>query len=200
PVVHAMAAAINQALGSAGTTVRYVQSPAARPAVHGEELASLTAAMSAGDVQLLVIFGGNPVYTAPADLEFAAALGNVQTSVHLGLYYDETGRACTWHVPQTHFLETWSDARAFDGTATIKQPLILPFYQGKSEHELLAALLGDPDAAGYDIVREHWQGRVSGNFEDFWRETVFSGVVAGSAAAPAQVTAGAVSGELPQAA
>ena len=200
PVVHALAAAINQALGSLGTTVQYVQSPAARPAVHGEELAELTAAMAGGDVQLLVIIGGNPVYTAPADLDFASALANVPTSVHLGLYYDETGRACTWHVPQTHFLETWSDARAYDGTVTITQPLILPFYRGKSEHELLAALLGDPEAAGYDLVREQWQGRVSGNFEDFWRESVFSGVVAGSAAAPAQVSAGEVGGELPEAA
>jgi len=198
PVVHALAAAINQALGSAGTTVNYVESPAARPAVHGEELAALTSAMQAGDVQLLVMLSGNPLYNAPADLDFAGALGNVPLSVHLGLYLDETGRASTWHVPQTHFLETWSDARAFDGTVTITQPLILPFYRGKSEHELVAALLGGPEAVGYDLVRGHWEQRVSGSFEDFWRESVFRGVVAGSAAPQASVTAAAVSEPLPE--
>src|SRR5690606_3779918 len=118
----------------------------------------------------------------------ATALSQAQFSAHLGQYRDETGMLCDWHVPQTHFLETWSDARAFDGTITITQPLLLPFYGGKSEHELLAALLGTPDTAGYDIVRSYWQERVSGSFEDFWRETVYRGVVANSASATTPVT------------
>jgi molybdopterin-containing oxidoreductase family iron-sulfur binding subunit len=197
PTVHALAAAINQALGSVGTTVRYVDSVSARPAVHIAELAELTAALRAGDVNALIIIGANPVYTAPADLEFATALEQAPFTAHLGLYRDETGLLCDWHVPQTHFLETWSDARAFDGTTTITQPLILPFYGGKSEHELLAAVLGTPDAAGYDIVRGYWQGRVSGSFEDFWRETVYRGVVANSAAAAASVTLTSFAVELP---
>ena len=200
PVVHALAAAINQALGSVGTTVSYIENPAARPAVHLDELTALTDSMRAGDVELLVILSGNPVYSAPADLDFAGALASVPFSVHLGLHRDETGRATSWHVPQTHFLETWSDARAFDGTSTIMQPLILPFYRGKSEHELLAALLGDPEAVGYDLVRGHWEGRVSGSFDDFWRETVFRGVVAGSASAPVDVSAADVTDSLPAAA
>ena len=137
---------MNQALGSVGSTVSYIENPAARPAVHLDELSSLSQSMRAGDVQLLLILGGNPVYSAPADLEFGTALTSVPFSVHLGLHHDETARTTTWHVPQTHFLETWSDARAFDGTATITQPLILPFYRGKSEHELLAGL-GDVQQA-----------------------------------------------------
>ncbi|HEX7002419.1 MAG TPA: TAT-variant-translocated molybdopterin oxidoreductase, partial [Trueperaceae bacterium] len=199
PVVHALAAAINQTLGSVGNTVSYVADPAARPAVHGEEIASLTAAMRAGEVSTLLIVGSNPVYTAPADLGFAEALAQVPFSAHLGLYHDETASACTWHVPQAHFLETWGDARAFDGTVTIQQPLILPFYGGRSPHEVLAVLLGEPDATAYDVVRGYWQGRVSGNFDDFWRESVFRGVVAGTAEAPQNVSASAVSEPLPAA-
>jgi len=197
PAVHALAAAINQALGSVGTAVKYIESVSARPAVHAEELAELTTALRAGDVTTLIIIGANPAYTAPADLEFATALVQASFSAHLGLYRDETGVLCDWHVPQTHFLETWSDARAFDGTTTITQPLILPFYGGKSEHELLAALLGSPGAAAYDIVRSYWQGRVSGSFEDFWRETVYRGVVANSAAPSSPVTLSAFAVDLP---
>ncbi len=200
PVVHALAAAINQALGSVGTTVNYVANPDVRPAVHGEEIASLTAAMRAGEVAALLVLGGNPVYSAPTDLGFAEALAEVPFSAHLGLYRDETAAACTWHVPQAHFLETWGDARAFDGTATIQQPLILPFYGGKSPHEVLAVLQGQPDAAAYDIVRGYWQGRVSGDFDDFWRESVFRGVVAGTAEAAVDVSASGVSEALPAAA
>ena len=199
PVVHALAAAMNAALGAVGTTVTYVANPAARPAVHVEEIAALTAAMRDGAVGALLVLGANPVYTAPADLGFADALARVPFSAHVGLYRDETALACTWHVPQTHFLETWGDARAYDGTVTITQPLILPFYGGKSHHEVLAALLGDPAATAYDVVRGYWQGRVSGDFEAFWRESVYRGVVAGTAEPPAAVTpAGSVAGPLPQ--
>lgn len=198
PVVHALAAAINAALGAVGTTVTYVESPSARPAVHVEEIAALTQAMRSGAVRALLILGGNPVYTAPADLGFAEALASVPFSAHVGLYYDETGQACTWHVPQAHFLETWGDARAYDGTATIQQPLILPFYGGKSHHEVLAALLGDPDATAYEVVRGFWQGRVSGDFESFWRQSVYRGVVSGTASAPVAVAAGAIAAELPR--
>ena len=200
PVVHAIAAAVNQVLGSVGTTVRYIDSVSARPAVHVAELAELTTALRTGEVTSLVIIGANPAYTAPADLEFATALAQASFSAHLGLYRDETGLLCDWHVPQTHFLETWSDARAFDGTVTITQPLILPFYGGKSEHELLAAMLGTPDAAGYDIVRAHWQARVAGSFEDFWRETVYRGVVANSASPTVAVSPSTFEVALPAAA
>ena len=102
---------------------------------------------------------------------------------------DETSTLTTWHVPQTHYLETWSDARAFNGAATIMQPLIAPFYGGKSEHEFVAALLGDAEASGYDIVRDYWQNRVEGDFAGFWRQAVYAGTVAGSEAPSVQVSA-----------
>lgn len=200
PVVHALAHAMNEALGNVGKTVTYLRSAAARPAVHLDELAELVAAMNAGDVKALVIFDANPVYTAPASLDFAGALAKVPFTARLGLYPDETSAAVQWVIPQAHFLETWSDARAFDGTVTIQQPLILPFYSGKSAHEVVAALLGDAKATGYDAVRNHWKANVTGSFDDFWRESVYRGTVAGSRSPEVAVTALPVTAALPAAA
>ncbi len=198
--MHALAHAMNQALGNVGQTLRYVQVPEARPEIHRDSLAALVGAMQKGDVQTLVILGGNPAYTAPADLAFADALGKVPFSLHLGLYLDETAVMSTWHVPQAHFLETWGDERAFDGTATITQPLILPFYGGKSPIEVLAAAQGQADANAYDLVRAYWKAQVSGSFDDFWRETVYRGVVAGTQAASASPQPGSFDVTLPAAA
>ena len=105
--------------------------------------------MNDGQVDLLVILGGNPVYTAPADLKFGEALKKVATRIHLGLYDDETSAMCHWHIPETHYLEAWSDVRAFDGTASIVQPLILPLYRGRSAHDVLAVFTA---AAGPRLV------------------------------------------------
>jgi molybdopterin-containing oxidoreductase family iron-sulfur binding subunit len=112
--------------------------------------------MNAGTVEFLLILGGNPVYTAPADLDFAAALAKVPLRASLGLYEDETSAACHWHIPETHYLEMWSDVRSDDGTATIVQPLIAPLYNGKSAHEVLAALSERGERSGYELVREYW--------------------------------------------
>ena len=188
PAVHALAHAINSELGNIGTTVIYTEAVEAKPENHLRSITSLVADMNAGAVDTLVIIGGNPAYTAPADLDFAAALANVTTSVHLSAYLDETSVLTTWHIPQAHFLEAWSDARAFDGTATIMQPLISPFYGGKSAHEVLAALGGNTETSSYDVVRGYWENRVEGDFDTFWRQTVYAGVVAGSEAASADIT------------
>ena len=138
--------------------------------------------MEAGRVELLLILGGNPVYNAPADIDFAKALEKVALSAHLSLYDDETSAACHWQLPEAHSLEAWSDARAFDGTATIQQPLIAPLYGGKSAHELLSLLLKPESSTGYDLVRETWKAAPhEGDFEAFWQTSVHDGVVAGSA-------------------
>ena len=133
-------------LGNLGTTVILTDPMAADPAPQTASLTSLVADMNAGQVQLLVMLDVNPVFTAPADLEFASALKKVKSRVHVGLFEDETAEQCHWHVPTTHFLEEWSDARAHDGTASIVQPLILPLYQGKSLHEVVAVFRPSPGA------------------------------------------------------
>lgn len=186
PAVHAAVHALNAGLGNLGRTV-VCRAPAERPA---EGLAELAVAMGAGAVELLIILGANPVYHAPADVPFARALHQVERVVQLAPYYDETALHCRWHLPQAHFLETWQDARAIDGTVTIGQPLIEPLYGGKSPVELLAALLDDPAAAsGYALHRAYWQTQRPGEgFEKFWRRSVHDGIVADSALPVVPVT------------
>ncbi len=183
PPVHALAHAINETLGNAGRTVRYGEPAAPAPeGASGQPLAELAADMAAGRVSTLVIIGGNPVYDAPADLEFARAMGKVPLRIHWGLYDDETSRVSHWHVAAAHDLEAWSDARAVDGTVTILQPLIAPIFSGKSAHELLAAFSDEPERSGHDIVKGFWRGKLPGGDAEFgWRKALHDGVVADSA-------------------
>jgi MoCo/4Fe-4S cofactor protein with predicted Tat translocation signal len=184
PIVHALAHAMNQALGAVGRTVLYTDPIEAEPVNQLESLRDLAADMNAGKVDLLVIVGGNPVYTSPVDLRFADAMSKVAQRVHLSLYDDETSALCHWQIPEAHFLEAWSDARAFEGTASIMQPLIAPLYGGKSAHELFAAMSDQPERSGYDIVRDFWKAHgpaPSVEFEAQWRRWLHDGVVPGSA-------------------
>jgi molybdopterin-containing oxidoreductase family iron-sulfur binding subunit len=154
--VHALAHVLNQTLGNAGATVVYQEPADGGAANHDAALRELVGAIEKGTVTALVIAGGNPVYTAPADLQLAERLRKVALTIRLGEYVDETSMACQWHVPQAHFLESWSDARAFDGTAAIIQPAVAPLFAGRSPHEFFAAFSSRPDRSAYDIVREHW--------------------------------------------
>ena len=157
--VHALAHAMNETLGNVGSTVVYTQTAEARPMDQRAGLTELVAEMNAGAVSLLLILGGNPVYTAPSDLVFVEALDKVPLRAHLGLFHDETAALCHWHVPETHFLEMWSDVRGNDGTATIVQPLIAPLYGGRSIHEVVSTLSEAGARSGYDLVRSFWSNR-----------------------------------------
>jgi MoCo/4Fe-4S cofactor protein with predicted Tat translocation signal len=156
PAIHVLAHAMNAALDNIGSTVVYTQTAEAQPMNQLAGLRELVGEMNAGTVAFLLILGGNPVYTAPVDLNFAAALDKVPFRAHLSLYEDETSALCHWHIPETHFLETWSDVRADDGTASIVQPLIAPLYNGKSAHEVVSALSERGERPAYELVREHW--------------------------------------------
>jgi molybdopterin-containing oxidoreductase family iron-sulfur binding subunit len=161
--VHALAHAMNQALGNVGKTVLYTDPIEARPEDHTQSLRDLLGDIDGGRVQMLVILGGNPVYATPADLKLdQARMDKVNLRVHLSLYKDETSELCHWHVPEAHYLESWSDTRSYDGTVSIIQPLIEPLYGGRSAHELLALFSNQFDRRGYDIVREYWQGQMGG--------------------------------------
>ncbi|MFZ3263281.1 MAG: TAT-variant-translocated molybdopterin oxidoreductase [Terriglobales bacterium] len=192
PAVHAIAHAMNAALGNVGKTVVYTDPVNANPVNQTESLRDLVSDMRAGKVDLLVILGGNPVYDAPADLNFADALKspNVALRVYFGLYQNETSQFCHWNVNEAHYLEAWSDSRAYDGTVSLVQPLIAPLYAGKSAHEMLSTLMGESDARGYDIVRAYWQKQHTGSdFEAWWRKTLNDGFIEGSAYTPKQVSA-----------
>ena len=157
PTLHALAHAINEALGNGGHTVVYIDPIAANPAAQSTTLAQLANDMHAGKAKMLVTLDSNPAYTAPADLEFTGAMAQVPFSVHLGEYEDETANLSLWHLPQSQYLETWSDIRAHDGTITIQQPLIAPLYATRTSHELLSVLNGRLDRSNHDILRDRWQ-------------------------------------------
>jgi MoCo/4Fe-4S cofactor protein with predicted Tat translocation signal len=189
-VVHALAHAMNQALGNVGQTVTHTEPIDAQPVDHGQSLRELVTDMNAGAVVMLVILGGNPVFTAPADLGFADALQKVGLRIHVSPYDDETSVLCHWHIPEAHYLESWTDARAYDGTVTIIQPLIAPLYGGKTPHEVLAAFTDRPDRSSHDVVREHWNNTFQGaaaDFAHFWRDALHRGVVPGTALPPKAV-------------
>jgi MoCo/4Fe-4S cofactor protein with predicted Tat translocation signal len=157
PAVHAVAHAINALLGNAGQTVTYLPTPEPVPSEQHGALRQLVVDMEAGRVQTLLIVGeSNPAYTAPADLKFGDALQKVALRAHSGLFHDETAELCQWHVPSTHYLEMWSDARTVDGTVSIVQPLLQPLYGGRSPHEVIATLSDRAERNGYDVVREYW--------------------------------------------
>jgi|HigsolmetaAR201D_1030396.scaffolds.fasta_scaffold04605_4 MoCo/4Fe-4S cofactor protein with predicted Tat translocation signal len=187
PTVHALVHAINVALNNVGTTVTYTEPVVVSPIDQFGNFRQLVQEMASGQVQALLILGGNPVYTAPADVDFAGALANVPFSAHLSLYVDETSSKTTWHIPAAHYLESWGDARAYDGTASIIQPLIAPLYGGKTVYELISVVQGQP-ASAYDLVRAYWQGQASGSFASFWRQALHKGVIDGTAAPSVSVT------------
>lgn len=182
PIVHALAHAMNQALGNVGNTVIYTDSIEASPVDQLQSLRELVTDINAGEVHTLLIVGANPIYNAPADFKFAEALLKVNQRIHLSLYEDETAELCHWHVPETHYLESWGDVRAYDGTASIVQPLIYPLYDGRSPHELLGIFLGQGGLTAHDAVRDFWQKQnISKNFDSDWQAWLEKGVIPNTA-------------------
>jgi MoCo/4Fe-4S cofactor protein with predicted Tat translocation signal len=184
--IHLIADAINAALGAFGRTIRLIEPVAASPISQRQSLETLVVDMQAGNVDTLLMLETNPLYSAPADVDFAGALKRVPFSVSLALYADETAQAATWMLPATHEYEAWSDVRAFDGTITIQQPQVRRIYAGHSAQELLAVLQADTTSSDSDLLYQYWQhvaqeqGR--GDFETFWHESLRVGVVENSAA------------------
>ena len=203
--VHQLARAMNQALGNVGTTVTYQPTVEINPADHVASLGDLARAMDAGQVEVLVILGANPVFTAPADLKFQERLQKVGLIVHHSLYQDETSAYSHWHLPEAHPLEAWSDTRAYDGTVTIVQPLIAPLYEGRSAHEVLACFIDAQNGkSGHDIVKDYWTraygGKAAGaswtitdpkgqpfkSADSFWKHVLHDGWVPGTASRGAE--------------
>jgi MoCo/4Fe-4S cofactor protein with predicted Tat translocation signal len=203
PAVHALAHAMNETLGNTGKTVTYIAPVEVTFGDPATSLQTLVADMNAGRVEALFILGCNPEYTAPADILFTGALQKFndqpsgidpqrkKLSVHLGLYEDETAIWCQWHLPQSHYLEAWSDARSFEGTASIIQPLITPLYATRSVHEVLSMIVDELPRPGYEIVREYWMGTNPSFRAPAGRRTGGGGVAgAGGGARPAAPGAG----------
>jgi molybdopterin-containing oxidoreductase family iron-sulfur binding subunit len=190
PRVHALAHAMNQALGNAGKTVTYTEPIEGNPVDQQTSLQELVTDMNAGKVDAVLIMGGNPVYNAPVDLNFAAALKKVPWRGYLGLFLDETAAQCMWQVPEAHYLESWGDVRGFDGTVSLVQPLIAPLYGGRSASEVIATLAGQPDQSSHDVVQAYWQTQATGSsFDIFWQKALHDGVVPNTARAAVNAAA-----------
>lgn len=183
PSVLSLALRINEALGNYGKTVSFTDAVNPMPTVQLAELQSLVNDLWSGKVDWLLILGANPVYDAPADLNFKDAMSRAKVTVHLGKHADETGSMTDWQIPASHYLESWSDARSYDGMASVVQPLIDPLYKSHSAHEIVQAMLDEPTKSAYEAVRETWQPLLakSGDFEANWRKALHAGWVEGSA-------------------
>ena len=182
PSVAWLAMAINTALGNVGKTVSVSNSVVSQvPSNQLADLKALVADMNAGRVDWLVILNGNPIYNAPADLKFADAFNKANVVAHLGSHLDETGQIAHWHIPAAHFLESWSDVKAYDGTVSIIQPMIDPLYGGKTAHDVLQTLLDEPMMSAYDAVRMTSTPAIKGDFEKGWRAALHAGWIDGTA-------------------
>ncbi|HMR74813.1 MAG TPA: TAT-variant-translocated molybdopterin oxidoreductase [Polyangiaceae bacterium] len=153
PEVHALVARLNTTLENVGKTVFYTEDPRGEAPSRLADLKALTAELNGNKISSLMILGSNPAYTAPSDLNFAAAIPKAATTVHVGLYDDETAKLCGWHVNEAHWLESWGDSTAPDGTVSLQQPLIAPLFNGKSVCEVLGMLSGESAASGLDLVK-----------------------------------------------
>ncbi len=182
PIVHALAAIMNEKLGNFGKTVFHTDPIEVNPADQLASLLDLVKDLDAGAVEVLIIIGGNPAFTSPVELGMRDRLKKAKLRIRLGLYADETSQVCQWQMPEAHTLETWGDARAFDGTVTIQQPLIQPLYGGRSAMQLLQSLTDQPEKTPYEIVKSYWNSQHTGaDFEAWWRRAVHDGTVPGTA-------------------
>ncbi|MER2196540.1 TAT-variant-translocated molybdopterin oxidoreductase [Methylobacterium brachiatum] len=190
PDLHALVHRLNGALGNTGATLRH-----AAPVVeHGAgTLAELAEAMERGAVKVLIVLGANPVYDAPAALDFAARMERVPLKIHAGLYADETGAHADWHLPTAHPLESWGDVRSLDGTVGLIQPTVAPLYNGRTFQDMLAFLTdgrgseGGADALG--LVKARWrkEGEDAAAFEARFADALRRGFFPDSAGAAEDV-------------
>ncbi len=178
--VHALAQALNFALGNVGITVKYVK-PFDESEAGAKALKDLTQSIASGVTNTVLMLGVNPVYDAPGDIAFADALKRAPLSIHVGTHYDETAALCTWHVNQAHALESWGDVESEDGTASIVQPLIAPLWGGRTDTEVVRALIGQK-GSDFNWVQDTWMkpwGKA--NFDQKWRRALRDGIVENSA-------------------
>ena len=186
---------ITEKLGALNRTIAFTEPVTAAPAGGTGSIAALARAMDGGEVDTLLVIGADPVLTAPADLRFGELLGRVAFRACADLHVTATMAACEWQIPLEHELETWTDARAADGTASIVQPLVRPFYSVRSRHQVLE-MLGGGDTTSRDIVKATWKAAWNTDFESRWQQALYRGFVGDSAAAP--VAAGLINRSLPQ--
>ena len=173
--VHEAVQRLNAALGNTGRSVLHT----APLQFQAESLTALVDAMRHGAVSALVMIGANPCYDAPAGTGFTEALGRVKLKIHASLFEDETTVNADWHLPMTHPLEAWGDARSLDGTVSLMQPTIDPLYGGRGIGEILSLLTEPEPRDGLTLLQAHWNAAAS---PDRWRDALLTGVLEGGGA------------------
>jgi Fe-S-cluster-containing dehydrogenase component/anaerobic selenocysteine-containing dehydrogenase len=196
---HVLAIAVNAALGNDGRTVLYAAPVVREAGAASHDLSGLVSELRAGHVDTLVVLEGNPAFASSGDLGFADAQSAAAERVYLGLYEDETAATAKWFVPAAHYLESWGDARAYDGTISIVQPLVKPLYEGHTADEVLAIFAGLRIDA-HALVRQAWaSGAVMAPtgeaFEGFWRDALRRGLVSETEAGAVGASADLASAE-----
>ena len=179
PEVHALGFALNAALGNVGRNIGYVPSPIVDAGSAAFDLGPLSIALESGEVSTLVVAGGNPAYTAFAELELAGRMGRAEESVYVGPYVNESARSCGWFVPEAHYLESWGDGRAFEGTVSLCQPVLAPHSERRTTSEILSTLLGEPPATSHDLLAAYWR-RLRSDFEAEWPAWLGRGLIPGT--------------------
>jgi MoCo/4Fe-4S cofactor protein with predicted Tat translocation signal len=196
--VHALVHALNSALGNVGKTVAYLPMDAESAASSVQGLSALSRAMGAGQIDTLVCIETNPLYDAPADLDFASLFGRIPHTITLSCSATETAAASLWSLNGTHYLESWGDTVAWDGTVAPVQPMIAPLYAPSLSDVELLALMADPNAGivahgggeagapavarpddGHLILRAAWRvasGLGEAEFEKAFRRALHDGV------------------------
>jgi MoCo/4Fe-4S cofactor protein with predicted Tat translocation signal len=177
--VHALGLALNAALGNVGRTIGYAPSPIVDAGSGAFDLGPLSIALESGEVSTLVVAGGNPAYTAFAELELARRMGRAQESVYVGPYVNESARSCGWFVPEAHYLESWGDGRAFEGTISLCQPVLAPHSERRTTSEILSTLLGEAPATSHDLLAAYWR-RLRSDFEAEWPAWLGRGLIPGT--------------------
>ncbi|HVU18121.1 MAG TPA: 4Fe-4S dicluster domain-containing protein [Candidatus Didemnitutus sp.] len=138
---------------------------------------ALLADLRSGRIREAIITGCNPVYSSASGAELAKALRELGTGIHLGMYVDETAAGCAWHLPEAHFLESWSDLRCFSGEATVMQPVTEPLGNGRSMAEVIRFLATGEWTNSYDLVRKTWSAGGDESSERNWANSLRRGVV-----------------------
>ncbi len=214
PEVHAIAVALNDAFGSLGSVVRYLPMSAEDASDSMAGIRALSAKMAAGKIKTLVCVEANPVFNAPADLKFSDLYKKVPTTICMSVEASETAAASTWSLNGCHYLESWGDTTAHDGTIAPIQPMIAPLFGPQitkeekaaseadrscpalSELELLSLIAGNEHPDGYEILRESWRdawkkitpGETEDSANTRWRRSLHNGFMEGQPG-PAYVSA-----------
>ena len=169
---------INERLGNYGTTLE-LDRPSFQKAGDDRALLELRRELAAGEVEVLLIRGVNPVYDLPGTVELAGHLERVPLTVSFARARDETTERVMAVCPEHHFLEDWRDSEPVAGQLSMTQPLIYPLGDTRGFAPSLLAWSGK-SVESIEWVRRVWRDQVlvrsaASSFEALWDEAVHDG-------------------------